>query len=106
MLWKAAQPLRLAQWVQVTKAGELVTRVEVREYACTGGTLRLTLVAPTAERIELARNDRRFRVLRLAAGQRWVGAVPALPRRRQCKVEIVPEQGVTAEKIEFVRSHL
>ena len=104
MLWKADRPLRLAQWVQVTKAGELVRRIEVREYACRGGTLRLTLASPVAQRIVLARFDRPLRVLRLRAQARWTGTIPALARGDQCNFEVVPEQSVVLEQVLFARS--
>src|SRR5207253_65426 len=103
VLWRVAEPVRLAQWVQVVRSGELVSRVEVREYACRGGTLRLTLVSPVDQKIVVARHDRTVRVLRLRAGQRWSGAIAGIAQAHQCKFELVPDRTVALEKVEFVR---
>jgi hypothetical protein len=103
VLWKVEQPLRLAQWVQVAKAGELVQRVEVREYGCRGGTLSLRLLSQAPQHVVVARNDRRFRVVSLPAGKPWQGRIPGVPLRGQCNFELAPEQSLDLQRVEFDR---
>jgi len=103
VLWKVEQPLRLAQWVQVAKAGELVQRVEVREYACRGGTLRLRLLSQVPQRVVVARNDTRLRVVSLPAGKPWQGTIVGVPLRGQCNFELEPEQSFDLQRVEFER---
>jgi hypothetical protein len=108
-LWRPSPPLRLAEWVQgIGASGWLPKRARVVVFACAGGQLRLTMVAPEARRIDLRRNDADHETLELGAGETRSTEIPAAvdppAGQRSCTFDIAPDGPVFVPDILFTRA--
>lgn len=105
VLWRlhgAARLVSRTSGVRLT-SGDIDSDARMTAYACAGGALELDLVAPEDRRIELFRDGQLYRTLRLHAGERWLGRVPA-GRARPCMFRLLSFRGgVHANRFEFVR---
>jgi hypothetical protein len=106
VLWRLDQPPRISSRVTGMRllTGDIDVGARMRVYACHGGALALRLVAPEARTIELVRDGKLYRSLRLAPGRPWAGSVPAPAGRTACTFELATYGGgVHADRFEFVR---
>jgi Dolichyl-phosphate-mannose-protein mannosyltransferase len=105
-LWRLDGPARVSSrssGIRLT-TGDIDSDARLTAYGCQGGALELDLVVPEARRIQLFRDGQLYRTLRLRAGQRWLGRVPAGPGRRMCTFRLLSFRGgVHANRFEFVR---
>ena len=107
-LWRLDPPARLAQLIRsLPPPGGVGMRTEIRAYACRRGRLRLELVALEPLQAQLRRNGVPYRELRLAAGERWVGQIPARPRRplgrRLCSFGVLSRGPLEVAHADFER---
>jgi dolichyl-phosphate-mannose-protein mannosyltransferase len=106
-LWRVRSPLQLS-----TRTSGLdftgVVAVEGRfvVYDCRGGTLRLALRSPVDQTVDLLRDGKAFRTVRLRAGALLADAIPAVPPGSpgKCTFKILVESPLRAERLEFVRA--
>jgi hypothetical protein len=65
----------------------------------------LSLHGPLPDDVELRRNDAPYRRVRLDAGRRWSGTIPAAPPKPNgiCTFDVVTAPTVTAPTVVFRR---
>jgi hypothetical protein len=105
ILWRLHGPARVLSrttGIRLT-SGDIDSDARLTAYDCAGGALALDLVVPEDRKLELFRDGRLYRTLRLRAGQSWQGRIPAPPNRR-CTFRLLSFLGgVHASRFEFVR---
>ena len=104
-LWRISGPARLSTRVSgIDSGGTIAVEGRVVAYDCRGGELRLALVSPVRQTVELQRDGRSFRTARLEAGERFEARVPAAASEGRCTFKILVESALEAEHVEFVRA--
>jgi hypothetical protein len=108
VLWRAAQPLRLRQWIQnVRFDGTVDSHARVVVYACRGGILFLDLKALEPTTVDLRRNEKPYEGRDLHPGEHWVLGIPAEPRRplgrRLCSFDVLTKEPLQATLVRFDR---
>jgi hypothetical protein len=105
-LWQVDPPFRLRQWIQNVRFDGTVERhAKVFVYACRGGTLRLTLSAPTPLSVRLLRNEKPLGLIPLRPGRAASFDIPAKPRRplgkHLCSFDLLTPAPVKVTDISF-----
>jgi hypothetical protein len=100
VLWRIDPPLRLSAWTQ-----RVAGHVHLIVYACRAARVDLRLKGPQLSRVELARNEHRYRIVHLSKRGEWTGSVPlrAPAGHRMCTVDVVSPPQVIAPGVELVR---
>jgi hypothetical protein len=106
-LWRLRGPLRLSTRTSgIDATGVLAIEGRLLIYGCEGGELRLALNSPVAQTVDVFRDDRTVRLLRLPAGRRVETVIPA-PRpagTRRCTFKLIVESPLRVERLDFVRA--
>lgn len=103
-LWRVEQPLRLRSvTVGVQGSGDIYDRAELVAYACSGGSLALTLIAKGAPlSVDLTSGGVPAGRIELGPEDVWNGSVPARPNAGTCTFEVDPSSLVGSTRFEYV----
>lgn len=106
-LWRPERPTRFSTIVTGLLAnGDFVTPVYVTVFDCGRGRLELTLLGKSGNQVELRLDGITRRLVAVAAGEIWRGAVTTEPYAREdgtCVFELVSTGLVGSTRLEFVR---
>lgn len=107
-VWRLEPPFRLESWVDFRQPPSGVgVDLEARAYACRGGHLVLRLYAPRPATVAILRGGLPYRTLRVRAGERWRGRIPAaVPRpagRRLCSFQVRSRDELQVTHARYVR---
>lgn len=103
-LWNVERPLRLSHVVRGLRFDNTADReAGMTVYACTGGSLALTVTAAAPRLVELRQNNIAIDSRQLAAGERWSATVPAVPSDGVCTFALRSEGDFGVEQLTFTR---
>jgi hypothetical protein len=101
-LWKLDPPFRISVWTQ-----RVAGHVHVLAYACRPSRLRLEVVGTPGSPVDLRRNERPYRRVKLPESGTWRGSIPAAPPHpvgtRLCTFDVFTEPSTVAPVVKLVR---
>jgi hypothetical protein len=106
-LWRVEQPLRIRRWVRglESSSDSPQGRVELDVYACVGGTMNTTLLAPEPRTVRILRNGVPFGAVHVGPSVGTKISVPALvpkPTGTQlCRLELAADGPFSARVMTF-----
>jgi Dolichyl-phosphate-mannose-protein mannosyltransferase len=105
-VWRVAKPLRIASEVTgLEPNGDIApgTTAAFEAYACTNGTLRLTLLVKQPGLIRIALDGREARSRRFAGPTRWEVGIPVRAHTGTCRLTVQGSGLIGAIRLEFDR---
>jgi hypothetical protein len=105
-LWRVESPVRLGSVLQgVRWNGDMHEAGRLRVYACTGGTLFLTLLQKGSTKADILRDGQLVTTATFGPDGVWNGQVPVEPGpERTCMFEVRPDGFLGSTQFRFVRS--